>query len=114
VELRKQKGNDEMMKRRNLNVDLEDESFTSGGSDAEDTGAAGDTGTPGRGGAALPPLMTMEEAVASLQENPSTEQVRAAFEAVRRTLSRNKDPPIDHVIKLGFPFALVQALNLQV
>ena len=56
----------------------------------------------------------MEEALKVLQSNPTMEQIRVAFESIRRVLSRSKDPPIDDVIQLGFPFALVRALGIQV
>ena len=104
MELRKQRGNDEMMKRRNLNVDMDDE-YTSG-SDSELQQQEN----------AKPELeaLSLEEAMAILQNNPTLEQVRHAFESVRRTLSRSKDPPIDQTIQLGYPFALVQALQYPV
>lgn len=95
-----------MMKRRNLKVDL-DESYTS----------ASDTEEPQKEKQQQPlpeKVMTLEEAAVVLQSNPSIEQIRSAFEAVRRMLSRSSDPPIDLIIQLGFPLALVQALNVQV
>jgi hypothetical protein len=91
-----------MMKRRNVNVDLADESYTSG-SDTEDNTRS-----------APKEEMTMEEAVKLLQNNPTEDQIRLAFESVRRILSRDKNPPIDLVIKLGFPYALTRALSLPV
>ncbi|KAL7072144.1 hypothetical protein ACQ4LE_008446 [Meloidogyne hapla] len=105
VELRKQRGNDEMMKRRNLTVDL-DESYTSASDNEEQPKDKQSKQSPEQ-------VMTIEEAAAILQAQPTIEQIRAAFESVRRTLSRSADPPIDHIIQSGFPLALVQALSVQ-
>uniref|UniRef100_A0A915LK67 IBB domain-containing protein n=1 Tax=Meloidogyne javanica TaxID=6303 RepID=A0A915LK67_MELJA len=106
VELRKQKGDDAMMKRRNLTVDL-DESYTSASDTEEQPKDKQVQQSPER------KVMTIEEAAAILQAQPTIEQIRDAFEAVRRTLSRSADPPIDHIIQSGFPLALVQALSVQ-
>ena len=106
VELRKQRGNDEMMKRRNLKVDL-DESYTSASDTEEKQNDMQQQQAPGQ-------VMSIEEAAAILQANPTIEQIRAAFESIRRMLSRSADPPIDHIIELGFPIALVMALSVQV
>nr|CAD2140607.1 unnamed protein product [Meloidogyne enterolobii] len=106
VELRKQKGDDAMMKRRNLTVDL-NESYNSASDTEEQPKDKQVQQSPER------KLMTIEEAAAILQAQPTIEQIRDAFEAVRRTLSRSADPPIDHIIQSGFPLALVQALSVQ-
>nr|CAD2125595.1 unnamed protein product [Meloidogyne enterolobii] len=106
VELRKQKGDDAMMKRRNLTVDL-NESYTSASDTEEQPKDKQVQQSPER------KVMTIEEAAAILQAQPTIEQIRDAFEAVRRTLSRSADPPIDHIIQSGFPLALVQALSVQ-
>ncbi|CAK5051937.1 unnamed protein product [Meloidogyne enterolobii] len=104
VELRKQKGDDAMMKRRNLTVDL-NESYNSASDTEEQPKDKQVQQSPER------KLMTIEEAASILQAQPTIEQIRDAFEAVRRTLSRSADPPIDHIIQSGFPLALVQALS---
>uniref|UniRef100_A0A0M3HSC2 IBB domain-containing protein n=1 Tax=Ascaris lumbricoides TaxID=6252 RepID=A0A0M3HSC2_ASCLU len=101
VELRKQKRENEMMKRRN--VDLSEQFESEGSSNEQKLESLSKDGTP---------KLTVSEAVVILQNNPSVEQMRCCFEAIRRLLSRSKTPPIDEVIKSGLVTALVQALSV--
>uniref|UniRef100_F1KVB8 Importin subunit alpha n=2 Tax=Ascaris suum TaxID=6253 RepID=F1KVB8_ASCSU len=101
VELRKQKRENEMMKRRN--VDLSEQFESEDSSNEQKLESLSKDGTP---------KLTVSEAVVILQNNPSVEQMRCCFEAIRRLLSRSKTPPIDEVIKSGLVTALVQALSV--
>lgn len=58
--------------------------------------------------------LTNEEILKILCDNPTVEQMRICFEALRRTLSRSKNPPVDEVIACGLVNALVQALSVEV
>lgn len=103
VELRKQKREDALMKRRNIACDdIESESCTEDESSKQPTAVSA-------GAKAL----TIPEIVSMLQNNPSIEQLRTAFEAVRRLLSRSKNAPVDEVIQSGLIIALVQALYVE-
>lgn len=57
--------------------------------------------------------LTNEEILKILCDNPTVEQMRICFEALRRTLSRSKNPPVDEVIACGLVNALVQALSVE-
>ncbi|KAL3109514.1 hypothetical protein niasHT_011669 [Heterodera trifolii] len=105
VELRKKKCNEEMMKRRNIDLECADDSATS----AEEFVTDGEIGEP-TGRLSLE-MLSLEDAVEVLQKEQNAERFGLAFESVRRVLSRSKCPPIDKVITLGFPCALVQALH---
>uniref|UniRef100_A0A914ICB1 Importin subunit alpha n=1 Tax=Globodera rostochiensis TaxID=31243 RepID=A0A914ICB1_GLORO len=109
VELRKKKCNEEMMKRRNIDVDFNDDSITS-----EEELSVVRAEVVGDGTRSSPQkMLSLEDAVIILQTGRDVEKIRTAFESVRRVLSRNKNPPIDKVIALGFPCALVQALSFE-
>ncbi|CAI4226652.1 unnamed protein product [Auanema sp. JU1783] len=99
VEIRKMKGDQLLMKRRNLKED-DDESEVS---DAEKPTAV----------ATKPAVLTNEEVLNILTNNPNLEQMRNCFESLRRTLSKTKNPPVDEVIKCGLLEALVRALSVE-
>lgn len=100
VEIRKQKGDDMLMKRRNLQVEENDDEA----SEASDVEVKPATQVP---------RMTNDEVIAVLTNNPTMEQMRDCFESVRRSLSKSKNPPVDDVIKCGLLAALVQALSVE-
>lgn len=103
VEIRKQKREDALMKRRNIACDdIESESCT------EDES----TKQPTAGQTSLKPL-PIPEIITILQNNPSIDQLRVAFEAIRRLLSRSRNAPVDEVIQSGLIDALVQALYVE-
>lgn len=103
VELRKQKRDDALMKRRNIACDdIDSESCTEDESLKKQTAITAATKT-----------LSIPEVVAMLQNNPSMEQLHVAFETVRRMLSRTKNAPVDEVIKSGLLVALVQALYVE-
>ncbi|KAJ1370140.1 hypothetical protein KIN20_031802 [Parelaphostrongylus tenuis] len=99
VEIRKQKGVELMMKRRNQLNEAEDDSELS---DIEMKKTVPDTNR-----------LSNEEIIDILSNNPTIEQTRTCFEALRRTLSRSRNPPIDEVIKSGLVNVLVQALGVE-
>ncbi|VDK56891.1 unnamed protein product [Anisakis simplex] len=101
VELRKQKRDDEMMKRRNVDLSEQFESEESSNEQNIDTSTKG-----------AQPKLSIEEAVRILQNNPTVPQMQTCFESMRRLLSRSKNPPIDEVISSGLVIAFVQALSV--
>ncbi|EPB77968.1 Armadillo/beta-catenin-like repeat protein [Ancylostoma ceylanicum] len=103
VEIRKQKGADLMMKRRNQLVDDDEEGELS------DLDLKATPGAPGT----VTTRLTNEEIIKILSNNPTLEQMRQCFEALRRSLSRSKNPPVDEVIKSGLVNALVEALKVE-
>ncbi|KAJ1352721.1 hypothetical protein KIN20_009126 [Parelaphostrongylus tenuis] len=98
VEIRKQKGAQLLMKRRNQ---LNDENEDGEVSDIE--------------GIELPNTKWLAngEIINVLNISPTIEQARTYLEALRRRLSRSKNPPIDEVIKSGLLHVLVQALGVE-
>lgn len=100
VEIRKQKGVELMMKRRNQLCDDEEEGELSD-QDLSTTQALSVS------------RLTNEEIVKILCKNPTLEQMRTCFEALRRSLSRTRNPPVDDVINCGLVNALVQALSVE-
>ena len=58
--------------------------------------------------------MTTTQIVEVLTKNPTLDQMRTAFEALRRMLSKTRNPPVDEVIQCGLLNALVQALSVDV
>ncbi|VDD94785.1 unnamed protein product [Enterobius vermicularis] len=103
VELRKQKREDALMKRRNIACDdTESESCTEDENNKEP--AAQST---------TPKTLAISQVVTILQNNPSLEQLRIAFESVRRLLSRTRDAPVDKVIQSGLIAALIRALYVE-
>ncbi|RCN49530.1 importin subunit alpha-2 family protein [Ancylostoma caninum] len=102
VEIRKQKGADLMMKRRNQLVDDDEEGELS------DLDLKATPGAP-----AVTTRLTNEDIIKILSNNPTLEQMRQCFEALRRSLSRSKNPPVDEVIKSGLVNALVEALKVE-
>ncbi|XGW13820.1 hypothetical protein V3C99_000261 [Haemonchus contortus] len=99
VEIRKQKGTELLMKRRNQLVEDEDDGELSD-LDVKTLPAATSK-------------LSNEEIIKILCDNPTLEQMRTCFEALRRTLSRSKNPPVDEVIQSGLVNALVQALAVE-
>ncbi|WKY01705.1 hypothetical protein Q1695_015594 [Nippostrongylus brasiliensis] len=99
VEIRKQKGDELLMKRRNQLVEDEEEGELS------DLDMKSMPTVSGR--------LTNEEIIKILCNNPTLVQMQTCFEALRRTLSRSKNPPVDEVIQCGLVNALVQALSVE-
>ncbi len=63
--------------------------------------------------APLPPKLSPADAYAILINQPTIEQMRYAFEAIRRLLSKTKDPPVNAVVDAGLVDALVSALSFE-
>ncbi|KAF1769953.1 hypothetical protein GCK72_001770 [Caenorhabditis remanei] len=99
VEIRKQKGADMMMKRRNIVDDVEEE-FAS----------ESEVDEPKK----QPTVRLSNDEIKSiLSNNPSENDMIRCFESLRKSLSKTKNPPIDEVIQSGLLIALVQALTVQ-
>ncbi|CAJ0945702.1 unnamed protein product, partial [Mesorhabditis belari] len=109
VEIRKQKRDDMMMKRRQVVDDDESDDALTTDHDV----SADNTEAKAAAAAARQPLMSFQQVVAVLSNNPSVEDMQRCFESVRRTLSRSKAPPIDETIENGVLNALVQALGVE-
>lgn len=60
------------------------------------------------------PVWSIQQIVHVLMNNPPLEELREAFLALRRMLSRTQDPPVDEVIQAGLVDALVKALAVNV
>uniref|UniRef100_A0A8R1DER7 Importin subunit alpha n=1 Tax=Caenorhabditis japonica TaxID=281687 RepID=A0A8R1DER7_CAEJA len=100
VEIRKQKGADMMMKRRNIVDDVEEDE---GNYESE-------LEEPQKAASAR---LSHDEIKAILSNNPSEKDMVRCFESLRKSLSKNKNPPVDEVINSGLLTALVQALGVQ-
>lgn len=92
VELRKNKKEDQMLKRRNIEVDEPTSPLQ------ESNGQQ----------AALP--MTLEEIMANIM-NPNPAIQFSAVQAVRKMLSRERNPPINTVIEMGLVPTLISFLD---
>lgn len=90
VELRKNKKEDQLLKRRNIEVDeptspLQESNYS-------------------------PRQMLLEEIVDNIQ-NPNPTQQFQAVQAIRKMLSRERNPPIDTVIEMGLVPKLICFLD---
>uniref|UniRef100_A0A0N5A4Z6 Importin subunit alpha n=1 Tax=Parastrongyloides trichosuri TaxID=131310 RepID=A0A0N5A4Z6_PARTI len=100
VELRKQKRENDLMKRRMVaEAELQDDNLEI-------------TNTTVEVKVDESKKMTPTEAVNILSNNPTLEQMRTTFEGIRRLLSRSKNPPVDEVIRAGLLGALVEGLKV--
>ncbi|CAD6190917.1 unnamed protein product [Caenorhabditis auriculariae] len=107
VEIRKKKGDEMLMKRRNINVNENDDE-----EDAEETfDDFSDVEKPvvSKG----TPRYTYEEVKSVLFNNPDLEQTIKCFESLRKILSKTRTPPIEEFIQSGLMAALVQALSIE-
>lgn len=93
VELRKNKKEDQMLKRRNIEVD-------------EPTSPLQES----NGQQTLVVNMSLEEIMENLQ-SMNAEQHFAAVQGVRKMLSRERNPPIDTVINMGLVPILIGFLE---
>jgi len=97
IELRKQKKDDQVLKRRNISINGEEEPL------ADKTNAA-------------PPApqtnMTLNEIIEIVHTTQDNEQLFPAVQAIRKMLSRERNPPIDDVIKANLVHNLVSYLGL--
>lgn len=91
VELRKNKKEDQLLKRRNIT----EEDFTSPVKDANTQVAQS------------PPPLTMDQILAGI----ASDKPFAALQAVRKALSRERNPPIDEMIGLGMVEVAVRFLD---
>lgn len=93
VELRKNKKEDQLLKRRNIEIH-------------EPTSPLQESNTQ----SPEPISMTLEEIVTNIQSNNPTMQFRAV-QTVRKMLSRERNPPIDTVIDMGLIPVLIKFLE---
>ncbi|KAI1694020.1 armadillo/beta-catenin-like repeat domain-containing protein [Ditylenchus destructor] len=109
IELRRQKRNDEMMKRRNLTLGEDsDSSFTS------DTALEGiETASSEATSPMKAPAVVIQESIQILTNNPSIVQLQQVFEGIRRILSRSKEPPVQEMVDSGLVVALVKGLDVE-
>ncbi|KAK2576370.1 hypothetical protein KPH14_005718 [Odynerus spinipes] len=92
VELRKARKENQLLKRRNLNI-------------VDDTGALLQTEND-----VLPISTSIEEIVAGMQSSDETIQLQAT-QACRKMLSREKNPPIDNMIQQGIVPRCIEFLD---
>ena len=93
IELRKNKKEDQLLKRRNIEI-------------AEPTSPLQES----NGQSSPVAAMTLEEIMSSIKSsNPQTQF--HAVQAVRKMLSRERNPPIDTVIEMGLVPALIRFLE---
>ncbi|XP_060585028.1 importin subunit alpha-1-like [Ruditapes philippinarum] len=95
VELRKQRKDDQLLKRRNVAV--EDEGPTSPLADASNKQNVG-------------PSLTLPEIIAGINGNDTALQMQAT-QAARKLLSKERNPPIDDIIKAGVIPRMVEFLS---
>ncbi|CAP20848.2 Protein CBG24181 [Caenorhabditis briggsae] len=107
VEIRKQKGADLMMKRRNI-IDNEDDDLNECESENEDKDKLSNGNQMSNTN-----RLSNDEIKQILSSNPSEDDMIRCFESLRKSLSKTKNPPIDDVIQSGLINALVQALRVQ-
>ncbi|CAI2298820.1 unnamed protein product [Caenorhabditis sp. 36 PRJEB53466] len=100
VEIRKQKGADMMMKRRNI-VEVDEDDYNSESELEEPQQKPPST------------RLSHDDIKRILSANPSDEDMVRCFESLRKSLSKTKNPPIDDVIQSGLLQALATALTVQ-
>lgn len=92
VELRKNKKEDQMLKRRNIEIN-------------EPTSPLQETTNQ-----AIASTMTLEEIMATIKQSDPLSQF-TAVQAVRKMLSRERNPPINTVIDMGLVPTLIKFLE---
>lgn len=92
VELRKARKDDQLLKRRNINVG------------AEPLSPSGDNSAP------VQVNLSIEEIISGMNSNDETVQLQAT-QACRKMLSREKNPPIDNMIRQGIVPRCVEFLS---
>lgn len=121
IELRKQKKEDQVLKRRNIgtangeedNAPLNDKTNFDGNGPMTTNGASNQTNN-------TTPLLTLEEIIKIILTHKnqdgspvSQDNVFAAVQSVRKMLSRERNPPIDDVIKANLVPSLVSFLSCE-
>lgn len=124
LELRKQRKDEQLMKRRNVDVhdiSAEDEQVGAAAGD-QPKRPAGDVSS----GVVFrhllfskadfgfqPKVLSLLDCYTVLKDGQDHDRCLFAIESIRRHLSRQKNPPIDEVIKMGVLPFLVKALSHQ-
>lgn len=101
IELRKQKKDDQVLKRRNISVTGEDE-----------TNAADKTNSNANAATSQQQTMSLSEIIDIVTTCKDSETLFPAVQAIRKMLSRERNPPIDDVIKANLVQYLVSYLNV--
>lgn len=97
IELRKQKKEDQVLKRRNISVNVEEDPSN----DKTNSTAS-----------ATQVSMTLNEIIEIVKTSKDNEQLFPAVQSIRKMLSRERNPPIDDVIKANLVENLVLYLNI--
>lgn len=101
VELRRQRRDNEMMKRRNITTDEKGSDSDDASTDTEDR-IKSDT------------QLSLSDVNAALNNNPDIETIRKLFELVRRSLSRsNEAAPLGEVISSGLLAKVIKGFEIQ-
>jgi importin subunit alpha-2 len=96
IELRKQKKDDQVLKRRNISSYVEEEPLN------DKTNAAASNTQAG---------MSLSEIIEIIHTSKDNDQLFPAVQSIRKMLSRERNPPIDDVIKANLVQNLVAYLN---
>jgi importin subunit alpha-2 len=110
IELRKQKKEDQVLKRRNISVaDEAAEDAAAAAAPNDQSGAQ----QPNAANAAQPNAghMSLQEIIELINTTKSPEQLFPAVQSVRKMLSRERNPPIDDVIRAQLVHELVGYLS---
>jgi importin subunit alpha-2 len=97
IELRKQKKDDQVLKRRNISVNTADEDPLADKTNATASAAQAN--------------MSFSEIIKTLQTTTDSELLFPAVQFIRKMLSRERNPPIDDVIKANLVSNLVTYLS---
>jgi importin subunit alpha-2 len=117
LELRKQKKEDGMMKRRNLGSEADTEPSSELDSECDLQDSASNNGL-GSGDSQIdvkdkaPNQLTVAECVELLNGHPTEDIILKATEGIRRILSRSKNPPVKQVIDQQLVPVLVQIMHM--
>ena len=107
IELRKQKKEDQVLKRRNIST-ADEAAAENNDSPLNDKTNAQSSG----GGSGLPQQnLSLHEIIEVLNTTKDAEQLFPAVQAIRKMLSRERNPPIDDVIKANLVHDLVSYLS---
>jgi hypothetical protein len=111
IELRKQKKEDQVLKRRNIGTSGDEDSALNDKTNLTGTGVGSTNATP-------QPAMSFNEIVDIVLRNKNAdgttttnEQLFFAVQSIRKMLSRERNPPIDDVIRANLVPSLVVYLS---
>jgi importin subunit alpha-2 len=108
IELRKQKKEDQVLKRRNISV-ADEAAENDPAALSDKTNVNQQAGVSG--GAPLQPNMSLQDIIELINTTKSAEELFPAVQSIRKMLSRERNPPIDDVIKANLVHELVNYLS---